>query len=533
MGSPPLSRRSNCESQRGGPLQRQEEGPNETQEGISSVHSSCGQAHGSEPDQSEGTDITTQPAKETGAARTAGKDWRTSLRAIARKATQDKRHRFGGLYRLLNEATLKECFYALRKEAAPGVDGVWWDEYEKDLDRHLQRLVKQLKHKSYHARLVKRHYIPKENGKSRPLGLLVVEDKLVQYATAEILSAIYEADFLPVSYGYRPERGPQGAVRDLTARLHFGRYEFVVEADIKGFFDHIQWDWMVRMLEERIDDGALLGLIRKWLRAGVLEPDGKVVHPHSGTPQGGIISPVLANVYLHYVLDLWFERRVRKGNKGQCELFRFADDFVACFQYRHEAEAFERALRERLAKFGLEVAPEKTKTLRFGRGGGPYNGRFDFLGFEFRWDQSRQGKPTVMRRTSRKKLRGSVARFTQWIRTSRHRKISKLMATLTSKFRGYWNYYGVIGNFKSLNCFYWQSCGILFKWLNRRSQKRSYTWRAFNRLLERYEIPKPRIVEGRPADKELRSSRVWSLEALKEVSLFGLHYHPAACVSEL
>jgi group II intron reverse transcriptase/maturase len=494
------------------------------------VHSSSGQAQRTEPDQSEGTDNTTQPAKETGAARKAGKNWRTSLQAIARKAAQEKRHRFGGLYRLLNEATLKECFYALRKEATPGVDGVWWVEYEKDLDANLGQLVERLKHKSYHARLVKRQYIPKDNGKNRPLGLIVLEDKLVQYATAEILTAIYEADFLPMSYGYRPNRGPLDAVHDLTARLHFGRYEFVVEADIKGYFDNIQWEWLLKMLERRIDDGALLGLIRKWLRAGVLEPDGKVVYPQRGTPQGGIISPVLANVYLHNVLDLWFEHKISKGNKGQSEMFRFADDFVACFQYRHEAEAFEKALKERLAKFGLEVAPEKTKTLRFGRGGGPYNGRFDFLGFEFRWDKSRQGKPTVMRRTSRKKLRSSVARFSQWIRTNRDRKIGKLMATLASKFRGYWNYYGVIGNFESLNRFYGQSCKIMFKWLNRRSQKRSYSWRTFQRLLERYQIPKPHIVKEAP---ELRPRRVWSLEALQEVSLFGVHYKPSVCVSEL
>jgi group II intron reverse transcriptase/maturase len=502
-------------------------------EGIRSVHSSDGQARERGSDHHEGADITTQPAKGTGAARTAETDWQTSLRAIARKAAQEKRHRFGGLYRLLNEANLRQCFYALRKRAAPGVDGVWWAEYEKDLDTNLQKLVQRLKHKSYHARLVKRQYIPKDNGKTRPLGLPVVEDKLVQYAAAEILSAIYEADFLPVSYGYRPNRGPLDAVSELTARLQFGRYEFVVEADIKGFFDHIQWDWLLKMLEQRIDDGALLGLIRKWLRAGVLEPDGAVVYPNSGTPQGGVISPVLANVYLHYVLDLWFEHRVRKGNRGQSELFRFADDFVACFQYRHEAEAFEGMLKQRLAQFGLEVASEKTKTLRFGRGGGPHNGWFDFLGFEFRWDKSREGKPIVKRQTSRKKLRSSVARFTHWIRTNRMRKIGKLMGTLASKYRGYWNYYGIIGNFKSLNDFYWQSRKILFKWLNRRSQKRSYGWRTFQRLLERYQIPKPRIVEGAKSTGALPSCRMWSMEALSEVSLYGIPYQSSTCVSEL
>jgi hypothetical protein len=194
-----------------------------------------------------------------------------------------------------------------------------------------------------------------------------LEDKLLQCAVTQILMAIYEADFLPCSYGYRPGRGPHDAVRELTDELHWGKHNFVVEADIKGFFDHLQHDKLLEMLGRRIGDGALLRLIRKWLKAGILEEDGKVIHPELGTPQGGVISPVLANVYLHYVLDLWFEQELRKKNRGQSRLFRFADDFVACFEYRHEAAAFERALPERLAQYGLEVAPEKTKTLRFER----------------------------------------------------------------------------------------------------------------------------------------------------------------------
>jgi hypothetical protein len=249
------------------------------------------------------------------------------------------------------------------------------------------------------------------------------------------------------------------------------------------------------MLELRIDDAALVGLIRKWLRAGILLEDGRVEHPESGTPQGGSVSPVLANVYLHYVLDLWFERRVKKSNRGACELFRFADDFVCAFAYRHEAEAFERMLKERLAKFGLEEAPDKTKTLRFGRCGGGYNERFDFLGFEFRWENSRAGKPIVKRRTARKKLRAAVVRFTEWLRTLRHRKLRELMKTVAAKHRGHWNYYGLIGNSPSLSQFRTLSCRILFKWLNRRSQRRSLTWRAFNRLLERHQVPLPRIWE--------------------------------------
>jgi len=200
-------------------------------------------------------------------------------------------------------------------------------------------------------------------------------------------------DFLPCSYGYRPGLGAHDAIRVLTDELQWGGYNFVVEADIKGFFEQIRWDWLLEMLERRIGDGALLNLIRKWLRSGVLEEDGRVIHPETGTPQGGVISPVLANVYLHYVLDLWFERVVKPKQRGRCCMIRYADDFVAAFAYRHEAVAYEKALGARLAQFGLEVAAEKTKTLRFGRNGGQYNGRFDFLGFEFYWEPDRKGRP--------------------------------------------------------------------------------------------------------------------------------------------
>jgi group II intron reverse transcriptase/maturase len=437
-----------------------------------------------------------QPAQETSPARSAGYIWPTFLRAIADKAARDKHHRFGDLYRQLNEGSLRQSFYLLRKDAACGVDGVTFQEYEKNLKSNLANLVQRLKNKSYKARLVRRKYIPKGQGKWRPLGIPALEDKLLQCAATQILVAIYEADFLPCSYGYRPVWGPHDAVRALTDELFGGKHNFLVEADIKGFFDNLRHEELLRMLGERIQDGALLGLIRKWLRAGILEEDGKVIHPVLGTPQGGIVSPVLANVYLHYVLDQWFEQEVRRKNRGQSRLFRFADDFVACFEYRHEAIAFEQALKERLAAYGLEVAPDKTKTIRFGRKGGPYNGRFDFLGFEFRWEASRKGQPIVKRRTSRKKLQASERRFTEWIKENRHQKLRKLMKTLATKYQGYWNYYGLIGNSDSLGQFYWTTCRVLFKWLNRRSQKPSYTWRAFNRLLKRFRVPAPRIVEN-------------------------------------
>jgi len=516
LGGPEESRRANYGSQAGRKVQRQEE--------LSKAPPGVRSAHSSPPLAGQGADNITQPAKETRSARTADKSWSTSLRAIAQKAVQNKTHRFADLYRLLNDANLKECFYRLRKEAAPGVDGVTFEEYEKNLEGNLVSLVKRLVNKSYRAQPVRRKYIPKGNGKFRPLGIPTLEDKLVQYAVAQILSAIYEADFLPCSYGYRPGRSPHDAVGQLTDTLYGGQYQFVYEADIKGYFDHIQHDWLVRMLEQRINDGAILRLVRKWLRAGILEEDGRLEHPEAGTPQGGIVSPVLANVYLHYVLDLWYEHKVRKVNRGQSRLFRFADDFVCCFDYRHEAQAFELAVKERLAKFGLELAADKTKTLRFGRNGGEGNGRFDFLGFEFRWEPSRKGFAIVKRRTSRKKLRGAVERFTQWVKEHRHQKLSQLMKTVAKKHQGHWNYYGIIGNSESLSDYRTLTLRVLFRWLNWRSQRTSYTWPSFNRLLQRYAVPLPRIKQKAQAPTGLPSQPVAMTGQERGMNLFGPHY---------
>ena len=242
-----------------------------------------------------------------------------------------------------------------------------------------------------------------------------------------------------------------------------------------------------------------------------------------GTPQGGSVSPVLANVYLHYVLDLWFERRVRKGNRGQSRLFRFADDFVCCFDYRHEAETFEQALTERMSKFGLELATDKTKRIRFGPWGGRHNGRFDFLGIEFSWGRGHRGQPTIQRRTSRKKLRGAVERFSEWIGEHRHLKLKLLMKTVAQKHQGHWNYYGIIGNSESLSDYRTLTLRVLFKKLNRRSQRRSYTWRSFNRLLQRFGVPLPRIME-KASSTELRSKPEWRAGQVAGVNLFGHHF---------
>jgi group II intron reverse transcriptase/maturase len=420
----------------------------------------------------------------------------TSLRGIANRAKRDKKARFGNLSNLLNEQNLRGCFYQLRKDAATGVDGVTFEEYERGLDHNLRDLVERLKRGSYKAKLVRRKHIPKGEGKTRPLGVPTLEDKLLQRACANILGAIYEEDFLECSWGYRPGKGAREASRVLASELHSGgNYRWVVEADIEGFFNHLDHDWMERMLQERVDDRRFLGLIRKWMKAGVLEADGKILHPATGTPQGGIISPILANIYLHYVLDLWFEKGVKKDCRGDAAFIRYADDFVCAFQHKDEAEAFMHQLPQRLGKFGLKVAEDKTRKVHFIRFDGKPPEKFDFLGFEFRWVRRKSGKMGVRRRTSPEKMRKSMVYLAEWFRKVRHWPTRNIVQALNRKLRGYWNYYGVQGNMDSLSKLHWQVRGLLFKWLNRRSQRRSYTWEGFGAMCAHLQLENPRIVE--------------------------------------
>jgi RNA-directed DNA polymerase len=428
----------------------------------------------------------------------------TSLRGIAKKAQEQKKHRFGNLYEMLNEEFLLDSWRYIRKDAAYGVDQVSAEEYEENLEENIRQLVERLKRKSYRAKLVRRQYISKGEGKFRPLGIPATEDKLLQVAVKRILEAIYEQDFLRCSYGYRPNVSALHAVDKLTVKLQFGQYYFIVEADIKGYFDNIDHERLVEMLEERIDDRALIRLIKKWLKAGILDTDGKVIHPVTGTPQGGIVSPILANVYLHYVLDLWFHQVVKKHCRGEACLIRYADDFVCAFQYQEDAERFYRVLGKRLAKFGLEVATEKTRVIPFHRDPSSGKSRFDFLGFEFYWGKDRGGRPHLKRRTSRKKLRASLNRFAAWCRENRNLRLTILFRRLNAKLRGYFSYYGVVGNYASLNQFFWQAMRILFKWLNRRSQRRSFNWQGFQELLEHFRVEQPRIV-GRPKTRRAAS----------------------------
>lgn len=419
----------------------------------------------------------------------------TSLRKITMKAKADKKSRFGNLYGLLNEENLESCFSELRKNAAPGVDKVDYWEYRATLLDNITALVKRLKSFSYHAKLILRKYIPKSKDKFRPLGLPVIEDKLLQSGVSKILKAIYEPLFTKSSFGYRSEIGSIHAVKELTFNLQYGKFGWLVEADIKGFFDNIDHDWMMSMLEVKIEDRSFLGLIMKWLKAGILEKDGKVINPESGTPQGGIVSPVLSNIYLHYVLDIWFEKIFKPGCRGQAMLVRYADDFVCAFQYKEDADRFYGILGERLGKFNLEVAPEKTRIIRFSRFCTKKNEGFEFLGLEFRWKINRKGEAQVKRRTSPEKLRAAINKFKEWIKKERNLKITDLFRKLRSKYYGYWNYYGIHDNSKGIGRYYHHTINLMFKWLNRRSQRHSYNWQGFRDLLETFKIPTPRITE--------------------------------------
>ena len=418
----------------------------------------------------------------------------TSLRGIAIKAKTERRYRFQDLYRCLDGPFLHVCWKDLNKDAASGVDEITAQAYEENLEANILALAQRLKAKRYRAKLVRRSYIPKENGKQRPLGIPALEDRLVQLACAKLLTAIFEADFMEGSYGYRKNRSAKDAIDDLRFNLQFGKYGYIVEADIKGFFDHMDHSWLMRMLQQRIDDAPFLNLIQKWLKAGILDTDGVVIHPDTGTPQGGIVSPVLANVYLHFALDLWFEKIVRANCKGSAMIIRYADDFICAFQYHDEAKKLFEELPKRLGKFGLSVAPEKTGMMKFSRFHPSRGRRILFLGFETYWTHDQKGVVRVTQRTARKRLQSACRRIKDWVKKNRHLEGIKFIKALNSRLRGHYNYYSVVGNLRSLWKFYLWTVKCAFKWLNRRGGKRkSFGWKVFLDAIVRLGIAIPKL----------------------------------------
>jgi group II intron reverse transcriptase/maturase len=421
----------------------------------------------------------------------------TSLRGIANKAAQNKAYRFRNLFGLLNASFLFWCWDFINRKASAGVDRVDALMYEDNLVGNIKALAQSVKEKRYRAKLVLRKYIPKGSGKLRPLGIPVIADKLLQTAVAKVLEAIYEQDFLSCSYGYRPQTGAHQAIKDLTQTLNKGRYNYVVEADIKSFFNQIDHDLLLKMLAQRIDDKPFLNLIRKWLKAGVLD-SGQINYPLSGTPQGGTVSPILANIYLHHVLDVWFYDTVQRHCRGQVYLCRYADDFVCAFEVEKDAQRFYKALRSRLGQFNLEVAEDKTNLMVFSRFHLRTNQRFDFLGFEFSWGLTRKKKQSarwanVQRRTSSKKYCASLANFKAWLKRASYLPKDILFGSLNRKLRGYYQYYGIRGNYKRLSSFLFYVSRTLYKWLNRRSQRRSYNTHGIKEMINHFGILQPRI----------------------------------------
>lgn len=427
----------------------------------------------------------------------------TKLALISKRARQDSKFRFGSLAHLLNTEFLRECYMSLGKEKACGIDGMSWQEYGQHLDDNLENLVMRLKAKRYKPLAAKRVYIPKNEKEYRPLGLPAIEDKIVQKGIARILEAIYEADFMDFSYGFRPNRSCHQALKAINDTIMSKRISYVIEADIKGFFDNVSHDWMMKFLEVRICDSSLLLIIRRFLKAGYME-SGVLVRSEEGTPQGGNLSPMLANIFLHYVLDIWFEKRVKPNIEGQCYLVRYADDFVCMVQYQHSACEIEKMLRERFAKFGLTLHPEKTRTISFGRyerENAQRQGRrpntFDFLGFTHYCGQSRKGDFLLGRKTSHKKFARACKAINDWLRQIRSViPIREIWATLSSKLRGHYNYYGVSGNSRKIRSFGYLTIRTVMKWLNRRSQCKSFTWKKLNEYLKRYPLPRPLIVHN-------------------------------------
>ena len=425
----------------------------------------------------------------------------TKLERIAQLAREDPSRVLTTLAHHIDLDFLHAAYARVRKDGAPGVDGQTAAVYAETLEENLQDLLDRFKSGRYKAPPVKRAHIPKGEGKTRPIGIPTFEDKVLQRAVAMVLEAVYEEDFLDCSYGFRPGRSAHQALNALWKGLMDVGGGWVVDVDIQSFFDTLDHAHLRGFLDQRVRDGVVRRMIDKWLKAGVLE-EGVLSRPEEGTPQGGVISPLLANVYLHYVLDRWFEEQVRPRLGGRACLVRYADDFVIVCAREDDARRVLEVLPKRLGRFGLALHPTKTRLVRFERPrngqGGPEGGvkpeSFDLLGFTHFWTRSRRGVWVVKRKTAKDRLRRAVKRVSVWCRQNRHRKVAWQHEQLGLKLLGHYGYYGITPNFKALARYKRQVERAWQKWLNRRSQRRSMPWERFQRLLERYPLPPPRIV---------------------------------------
>ncbi len=457
----------------------------------------------------EGRNLTKRNSVESDTCRTQSRtdDVPSGLERVRQAAKRDKKARFTALMHHVTLTRLEEAFQRMKRQAAAGIDGVTWEAYGEHKLQNLKELHGRLMRGGYRAKPSRRAYIPKADGGQRPLGVASLEDKIVQRAVADVLNAIYECDFLGFSYGFRPGRGPHDALDALTTGLARKKVNWVLDADIRGFFDAVDHGWMIRFLEHRIADRRILRLVRKWLAAGGLE-DGKRTKSEAGTPQGATILPLLANVYLHYVFDLWDNQWRNRHAHGDMIIARYADDLVVGFQHKEDAEQFLDGLKERMQKFGLEVHPEKTRLIQLGRFAAQHRERqgmvkpetFNFLGFTHICGRTQNGRFLVMRHTIKKRMRAKLQEVKETLRQRMHHPLPEQGAWLQSVVRGYYAYHAVPTNASALEAFRTQVTRYWLRALRHRSQKSRVTWERMNQIATRW-LPRPRILHPWPEQR--------------------------------
>ena len=423
----------------------------------------------------------------------------TKLARIAQLSKENPDMVFTSIGHLINKELLMECHKTMDGKKAVGIDGVTKEDYGRNLEENLDKLVGRLKQKSYKPQPARKVEIPKDNGKTRPLSIYCYEDKLVQEALKRVLEAVFESHFYDEMWGFRPNRGCHKAIQSLNVMLEKRPTSYVLDADIKGFFDHINHDWAVRFIESRIKDPNIIRLVRRMLKGGILE-DYRYEKTEEGSGQGSVCSPIIANIYMHYVLVWWFKEKMQPSFRGYSGLTVYADDFVVVFQYKDDAERFYEHLKKRMEHFGMTLEENKTRLIEFGRfaeercakkGRKPQT--FTFLGFTHYCSHGRNGKFRVKRKTSRKKFAKKCKEVHRIIRDMRTRRLAVIIKKMNQILVGYYHYYGITDNIDSLRNFRRQMRKSLFKWLNRRSQKKSYTWEQFDDMLRTYPLAEPKI----------------------------------------
>jgi len=424
----------------------------------------------------------------------------TKLQAIAQQAIDNPEMVFTTLGHHIDVEWLREAYRLTNKSSAAGVDGVTAKEYEANLEENLSDLHGRLKSGRYVAPPVERVWLDKEDGSKRPIGKPTFEDKIVQRAVVMLLEAVYEPEFYGFSHGFRFGHSPHQALHELREQCREQNIHWIVDADVSGFFDELRHDLLREFIQRRVNDGGILRLIGKWLNAGVIE-EGKLTYAEAGSPQGGVVSPILANVFLHYVLDDWYEQEVKPRLKGRSFLIRFADDFIIGCELESDAQQVMEVLPKRFGRYGLTIHPHKTKLVKFGK---PFrnkpsesqNGTFDFLGFTHYWAKTRQGYWVIKCKTAQKRLRRTIKAIWQWCKGNRHLPVAEQYRMLCLKLRGHYQYYGLRNNYHQLEVVYYQALKGWWYWLNRRSRQRNLLWDKFKQIMTKFPLPRPRIVHA-------------------------------------